>query len=240
MTFFCPFFLLQRSEGIQLELYEDSIDDMFSNCKEEMRKMLSAKFSYKLEEKGYETHCVDEKSKIEKIDDILTQEELQAIRVYTEHTNAVYKIFNPAVRTGKNEYGKNICQFHKLYFLLVSSVQKLKIADKEKCYTTYKRYSSEVKFKSDKIRLGSFASSSLTPDQKDYGKKSCLKIKTCHGADIEKYSAYPEEKEVLIPPYEMFELTKNNDVKELKDCETTFVLESIGTKSNLDCKLVKK
>lgn len=229
------------SEAIQLEFYENSIDDMFSNCKE-MMKMFFAKFSDKLEEEGYKTHWVNEKSKIKKDDDILTPEEQQAIRVYTENKNGMYREFNSAVRTGENKYGKNLFKFHKLYFLLVSSVQKLKIVDKNNCYSTYRRYTREVKFNSDtdKIRFGSFASSSLTPDQKHYGNTSCLEVISCYGAAIEKYSAYPEEEEVLIPPYEMFQLIKGNDVEKLKDCETRYVLKSVGFKSKLDCILVKK
>ncbi|XP_016524774.1 erythroblast NAD(P)(+)--arginine ADP-ribosyltransferase-like [Poecilia formosa] len=225
-----------RSE-IQLEMYENSIDDMFSNCTEEMAKMVFNKYFTELKKKEY---WANEETKIKKDDHILTKEELDAIRVYTEHKNGVYRIFNSAVRDGKEKYD-NSFEFHMLYFLLVSAVQKLKKADKKECHTTYRRYKSEVTFKldKDKIRLGSFASSSLTPDQKDYGNKACLEITTCYGATIEEYSAYPAEKEVLIPPYELFELIKGKDVEELKDCESKFVLKSVGINSNLDCILVK-
>ncbi|XP_017162947.1 erythroblast NAD(P)(+)--arginine ADP-ribosyltransferase-like [Poecilia reticulata] len=235
-----PFLLLQRCE-IQLEMYENSIDDMFSNCKEKMTEMFFGKFSDELTKEGYGTHWDNEESKIKMDDHILKKAELQAIRVYTEHENGVYNEFNVAVRTGKNMYGTSF-KFHILYFLLVSAVQKFKKADKMTCYTTYRRYKGEVKFNSDTgiIRFGSFASSSLSPDQKDYGNKACLEIITCHGAAIEEYSAYPKEKEVLIPPYEMFKIIKGQDVEKLKDCEARFVLKSVGTKSNLDCLLVKK
>ncbi|XP_038570254.1 T-cell ecto-ADP-ribosyltransferase 1-like [Micropterus salmoides] len=34
--------------------------------------------------------------------------------------------------------------------------------------------------------------------------ETCFKIKTCSGAFLKNYSYYDQEKEVLIPPYEMF------------------------------------
>lgn len=86
----------------------------------------------------------------------------------------------------------------------------------------------------DKGRLGSFASSSLKSDQTKYGTETCFKIETCYGAKILEYSAHPDEEEVLIPPYEVFEIKEG---KELKDCKTVFVLKSNGTLSNLNCKL---
>lgn len=50
------------------------------------------------------------------------------------------------------------------------------------------------------------------------------------------------EAEVLIPPYEMFNITKvfSGKLKHeaLKDCRVVFVLENAGGKSNLNCKLV--
>ncbi|XP_017162841.1 erythroblast NAD(P)(+)--arginine ADP-ribosyltransferase-like [Poecilia reticulata] len=226
-----------RSVIIPLEFHEESIDDMYSKCKDEMAKMLFDKYSKELTKEGYGTHWDNEKSKIKK-DNILTQQELQAIRVYTEHENGVYNEFSVAVRTGKNMYGTSF-KFHILYYLLASALQKLKIADKNKCHTAYRRNSVPFKQMAYKMRFGSFASSSLTHNQTTYGTETCFKIKTCYGAVIEEYSAHPEEKEVLIPPYEIFKIIKSKDVAELQDCKTVFVLTSDGTKSNLDHRLIR-
>ncbi|XP_054910079.1 ecto-ADP-ribosyltransferase 5-like [Poeciliopsis prolifica] len=182
---------------MQLEFHEESIDDMYSKCKDEMTNRVFDKYSEELTNYGYGTHW-DNESKIKKRD-ILTQQELQAIRVYTEHKNGVYKEFNVAVRTGRNMYGTSF-KFHILYYLLTSVVQKLKTVDKNKCYTTYRRNSVPFEQMAYNMRFGSFVSSSLTHSQSAYGTESCFKSKTCHGAVIEDYSAHPEEKEVLIPP----------------------------------------
>ncbi|KAI2645538.1 Ecto-ADP-ribosyltransferase 5 [Labeo rohita] len=50
----------------------------------------------------------------------------------------------------------------------------------------------------------------------EFGTKSCFEITTCEGANVTKYSALPIEKEVLIPPYEVFNVTevKTRNVQE--------------------------
>ncbi|XP_038144835.1 NAD(P)(+)--arginine ADP-ribosyltransferase 2-like [Cyprinodon tularosa] len=214
-----------------LEFHENSIDDMYSDCKDMIKKKFE-KFRKELEETEY-----DWKNERNTIKDhpFLTPDELTALRVYTKNENGVYSDFNSATRTGRNVYGASF-KYHTLYFLLTSAIQKIKEHDK-RCYFTYRRTYSTFEKKEKEIRLGSFTSSSLTSNLEQYGKKSCFKIKTCHGADIINYSAHPEEKEVLIPPYEVFKFVEEK-VEKLKDCETVYVLESIGTKSRLDCKLV--
>ncbi|KAG1966965.1 NAD(P)(+)--arginine ADP-ribosyltransferase 2-like [Pimephales promelas] len=81
------------------------------------------------------------------------------------------------------------------------------------------------------VRFGSFASSSL--DRKvaqGFGTKSCFEIKTCKGVNVIKYSKYPEQKEVLIPPNETFKVTAVKTRKDQKNlwCETVYKLESSG------------
>ncbi len=51
-----------------------------------------------------------------------------------------------------------------------------------------------------------------------------------------KYSKYPDQKEVLIPPYEKFKVTavKNKGQKGAW-CDTVFTLKSTGTVSYLNC-----
>lgn len=223
---------MMSEEKYTLDFYEDSIDDKFFECKEDMENLVLKKYSKELKEKAYGDAWKKEENNIKKDDKILSRNELQAIRVYTENKNGVYSVFNGAVRKGKNVYG-TLFEFHMLYFLLTSAVQKLKAHDKHDCYTTYRRNPAKFDVK-DKGRLGSFASSSLKSDQTKYGTETCFKIETCYGAKILEYSAHPDEEEVLIPPYEVFEIKEG---KELKDCKTVFVLKSNGTLSNLNCKL---
>ncbi|XP_015254950.1 PREDICTED: erythroblast NAD(P)(+)--arginine ADP-ribosyltransferase-like, partial [Cyprinodon variegatus] len=224
-----------KSGPYPLEFYKNSVDDMYSDCKDEMTEKIK-EFSKELKQKDYDWE--NEKKQIIKYHPFLTPDELTALRVYTKNENGVYRKFNIATRTGKSEYGDSF-EYHTLHFLLASAIQKLKKDDKNKNYITYRRTTSTFEKKEEKIRLGSFTSSSLNPDFKDYGNETCFKITTNYGADIIKYSAHPEEEEVLIPPYEEFKFVEE-EVKALSDCKTVYVLKSTGTKSNLDCNLVKK
>ncbi|XP_036001843.1 LOW QUALITY PROTEIN: ecto-ADP-ribosyltransferase 5-like [Fundulus heteroclitus] len=224
-----------ESKVIPLGFYEESIDDMYSDCKDKMEKMVFDKYSEELTEKGYGTYWESAKYLIQEDNTILTSQEMQAIVVYTG--TAAYSALNRAVRSGGNTYGTSF-KFHILHFLLASALQKLKKADSGICYTTYRRSAMKFKIMQKKMRFGSFASSSLQPDMTQFGQESCFKIETCHGAAVEQYSAYPAEREVLIPPYEVFTFVKRK-VAELRDCRTVYVLKSAGTHSNLDCNLVK-
>ncbi|KAG1941637.1 NAD(P)(+)--arginine ADP-ribosyltransferase 2-like [Pimephales promelas] len=62
------------------------------------------------------------------------------------------------------------------------------------------------------------------------------------GANVEKYSRLPYEKEVLIPPYEKFRITGIKTRQTQKDlwCETVITLKHDGARSELNCALFKK
>ncbi|XP_039653057.1 NAD(P)(+)--arginine ADP-ribosyltransferase 2-like [Perca fluviatilis] len=127
-----------------------------------------------------------------------------------------------------------------IIYILTSAIQILN--SNNYCHHTYRRTKARFTGQVNQIiRFGSFTSSSYRTDLKDFGNKSCFEIKTCSGALLESYSVFPDEKEVLIPPYEMFNITTikgRGKTEVLNDCEVVFVLESVGVKSNLNCKVV--
>ena len=56
----------------------------------------------------------------------------------------------------------------------------------------------------DSIRLGQFASSSLDEAvARGFGSATFFSLRTCSGAPIQALSVFPEEREVLIPPYDV-------------------------------------
>uniref|UniRef100_A0A4W5RNC2 NAD(P)(+)--arginine ADP-ribosyltransferase n=1 Tax=Hucho hucho TaxID=62062 RepID=A0A4W5RNC2_9TELE len=164
-----------------------------------------------------------------------------AIYVYTSEKPKIYLDFNRQVRDGRYNYGTTF-QYHSLHFYLTEAIKMIKRIQKT-CMTTYrgtiKDYDKNVVNKT--INFGTFTSSALENRNiaRSFGTKSCFVISTCFAADISNYSVFPEEREVLIPPYEVFKVT-NIQTKSTENnlwCEVVYTLVSAGVESDLNCKL---
>uniref|UniRef100_A0A665V1Q4 NAD(P)(+)--arginine ADP-ribosyltransferase n=2 Tax=Echeneis naucrates TaxID=173247 RepID=A0A665V1Q4_ECHNA len=234
---------------IPLDMFDNSVDDMYFGCKKEMMERVNSLYSKERYTPVFAdvwnkaADCAEEKLK-QKEDAALTKDHLQAICVYTSNYSLFYKKLNDAVRTKGESYGSSF-PFHSLHFLLTSAIQILN--NNYECHTTYRR--NNIRFSgqiNQIIRFGFFASSSYKPDLEEFGHQTCFKIKTCSGAYLKNYSVFVSEAEVLIPPYEMFKITgkiagKNKIQKlGLKSCNSLYVLESVGCKSTLNCKAALK
>uniref|UniRef100_A0A3P9LSB3 NAD(P)(+)--arginine ADP-ribosyltransferase n=1 Tax=Oryzias latipes TaxID=8090 RepID=A0A3P9LSB3_ORYLA len=155
---------------------------------------------------------------------LLTRNHIQAICVYTSDYKKFYQTFNKAVRTQRNAYGTSF-PYHSLHFWLTDAIQ---ILNKEKeCLTTYRR--TNLAFTGDVgqlIRLRSFVSTSKLSNLIQFGTKTCFKIRTCLGAYLEELPELKDqEQEVLVPPYELFNITeKDTTGKKIYDCETVYNL----------------
>uniref|UniRef100_A0A8C4HC15 NAD(P)(+)--arginine ADP-ribosyltransferase n=2 Tax=Dicentrarchus labrax TaxID=13489 RepID=A0A8C4HC15_DICLA len=230
----------QVANPIALDMAVNSVDDMNFGCTETMMDKVTKEYFQK-ERAAWQmdtdvNRCIEKNSKAK----ALTRYHIEAICAYT--SDRVYKSFNEEVRTKRGDYGSSF-QFHSLHFLLTSAIQ---ISNNNYyCQTVYRR--TRVEFTGEVnqiIRFGQFASSSLKTNLVNFGKKTCFKIETCSGAFLGNYSVFSHEAEVLIPPYEMFNITeKITDQSEVKmqgleDCEVVYVLKSVGGKSNLNCKVV--
>ncbi|XP_045072470.1 ecto-ADP-ribosyltransferase 5-like [Coregonus clupeaformis] len=165
-----------------------------------------------------------------------------AIYVYTNEKPNIYLDFNRQVRDGRSNYGTTSFQYHSLHFYLTEAIQMLK-RSQTTCRTTYRRtnvyFDQEVVNKN--IRFGTFTSSTLVKEigRDSFGATSCFEISTCLGADISYYSVFTGEREVLIPPYEVFTVT-NIQTKSQENnlwCEVVYTLVNTGVQSDLNCKL---
>ncbi|XP_056608132.1 T-cell ecto-ADP-ribosyltransferase 2-like [Triplophysa dalaica] len=211
---------------LELDMAENSVDDQFDGCKEKMAELLvkplpTASETQEMYPRGF------------------TWNHLFAISAYTGER--IYNNFRADTVNGKDNYTKKTYGWYSLYFLLTDAIQILNKLQKEAhpgCIITYRRTrlmfnSTDVVNKN--IRFGQFASSSTNRNSTDiFGNVSCFEIRTCEGAHVSKYSLFPGEEEVLIPPYEVFKVTKVTS----DWCETVYHLNSAGTKSNLNCALV--
>ncbi|XP_050957607.1 ecto-ADP-ribosyltransferase 5-like [Labeo rohita] len=223
-----------------LDMAPNSVDDQYKGCENEMEDKVE---NYYLEQERsasaeFNKAWQEGEENAKKAEGSLTQNHSIAIYVYTNKDSTVYSNFTSATRTDKQKYEEGAFKWYSLHFLLTEAIQTLK-KTQNRCYVTYRGTNVKFDVQSIEVRLSSFSSSSL--DRKviqGFGNVSCFEIYTCEGADLTKYSKYPEEKEVLIPPYETFIVT---DVKNRTDqpdlwCETVFMLNSTG-KSDLSCAL---
>ncbi|XP_028268934.1 ecto-ADP-ribosyltransferase 4-like isoform X2 [Parambassis ranga] len=227
-----------------LDMAPNSVDDMYDGCLSEMEKDVEDKY---LKNEMNENKNFTEAW--EKAEEHYEWKNWQlAIYVYTLPN--VYLDFNTAVRNQSSKYNTTF-SYHSLHFYLTQAIQNLTSnrpdeVDPAKCYTVYRRtksyFSLDVLYR--EFRFGSFTSSSQGnyQDTQKFGNKSCFKIRTCFGADISKYSNVSSQREVLIPPYEVFKVTKIEKISDNKGlpCEVVYEVDSTETnKSNLNCALFK-
>ncbi|XP_059414962.1 ecto-ADP-ribosyltransferase 5-like [Carassius carassius] len=231
-----------------LDMAPNSVDDQYDGCTEKMANLVKTNYLQKEMNKctDFKNTWHDGENKAKNPEDNLKQIHSVAIYVYTNNNSVVYRKFNNAVRSEKQKYKNGTFSWYSLHFLLTDATQILKKTQTE-CYKTYR--GTTVEFAKDvvnkEIRFGSFTSSSFDKAvASGFGPKSCFEINTCKGVSVIKYSKYPDQKEVLIPPYEKFKVTAVK-TKEQKGawCDTVFILKSTGTVSYLNCvvdvKLVK-
>lgn len=231
---------LFRAFRIPLGMSPTSVDDMYYGCNHRM--LIKVKRHYLPRSTGgglhstYTKHCALKAMKNKDPDDQLSWDNLRALCAYTA---GAYSNLNQAVRTGKASY-KISFHYHALHFLLTDAIQRLKLNQKG-CYTTFRRSNLPFSGESGQVmRFGSFASSSLSKDLYQFGRRSCFEIRTCFGAYLKSYSEFDsDEDEVLIPPYEMFTIVSvdtsgGNDLL----CDVVYKLETAGIYSSLNCEAV--
>ena len=231
---------------IQLNMAPNSVDDMYDGCKVEMKSKVLNEFlqNEKNRDKNFKKAWeLARKKEEKKRSTALGREQAMAINVYTRETPNIYLAFNNAVRTQKNQY-KTTFKYHTLHIFLTDALQTLnaKNSNADKCLTVYRR--TKCRFSQDvlnkEIRFGSFTSSSLEnyPSSAKFGDKSCFEIVTCFGANITEYSVLNgHEREVLIPPYEVFKVTQINITKQkdLLPCEVVYKVQSTRKTSSMNC-----
>ncbi|XP_043084571.1 ecto-ADP-ribosyltransferase 5-like [Puntigrus tetrazona] len=219
----------------------DSVDDQYDGCTEEMAHLVMTEYLEKELNNSaqFKAAWQEAESNVSVPEDGLTKNHLIAIYVYTD--KEVYRDFNSAVRREKENYKNMTYPWYSLHFLLTEALQRLKRTQKG-CKSTYR--GTDVEFDSQvlntEVRFGSFASSSLNRSVAEgFGGVFCFEIYTCEGAEVANYSKFPDEDEVLIPPYETFKVSAVRNRTDDIDlwCQTVFTLESSGKISDLNCRL---
>uniref|UniRef100_A0A8C9RK33 NAD(P)(+)--arginine ADP-ribosyltransferase n=1 Tax=Scleropages formosus TaxID=113540 RepID=A0A8C9RK33_SCLFO len=243
--------LVDSSEGITVEfdMAPNSVDDSYGHCGNNMlqkvtyllsaEKMMNANFAkaWSIAEK-YSVHTEKDLPHLHRI----------AIYTYTMGyvTPPFYQTFNKAVRNWQSHTLASF-PYKSEHFLLTDAIWMLKRVEvrnkKPRCVTTY-RGTSLIYKKAEigrEFRFGAFTSSSTSKTvAQAFGNKTCFIIRTCFGANITPYSAFKNEAEVLIPPYEKFKVTKVSSANEIGSmfCDVTYTVKSSGFQSTRVCSWV--
>ncbi|XP_055746994.1 ecto-ADP-ribosyltransferase 5-like [Salvelinus fontinalis] len=240
--------LLLQNQIFPLDMTPDSVDDKYEGCRDEAFKRVDGYYlphekttttNFRRAWDIAEKHASNPKDGLQKVHSI-------AMYLFTNNkpqppSESIYIDFNEAVRRGRHGYGTSF-QYHSLHFYLTDAIQILK-QSQTTCRTTYFR--TNVTFDQDvdneEMRFGYFVSSSLRKTLYHFGDTSCFEINTCFGVNLTYYSAYANEGDVLIPPYEVFKVTNVQTKAAVGNlwCKVVYTLKSTRKwKSDLNCKAI--
>ncbi|XP_033020895.1 GPI-linked NAD(P)(+)--arginine ADP-ribosyltransferase 1-like [Lacerta agilis] len=228
---------------LTLDMSLDSFDDQYEGCEQTMEKEIARLNQTEfLKNKIYaETWKsavgFNEGSEWPRN---LKPEYAAAIMAYTFDSPKLYPDFNAAVRkAGKSkEHYWNNFDFKTFHFLLTRALQDLSTSSPP-CYKVFRgvrniRFSAKVR---DTVRFGQFASTSQKEGIAHFfaGQpvaKTIFEIYTRYGVLISEFSVFPNEDEVLIPPYEQFRVVSS---RKDEDGTTRIQLYSAGKFSKYNC-----
>ncbi|XP_058877728.1 erythroblast NAD(P)(+)--arginine ADP-ribosyltransferase-like isoform X2 [Acipenser ruthenus] len=239
--------LVTSVEDFPLNMANRSFDDQYKGCEKDMRnKVLKTLLKNELEKNAdFKTGWKKGEGSWERLNKKvplppgMLKDHAVAIQAYT-CGSSLYKTFNAAVRTNGTslkEY-QNRFLYKSLHFLLTDAVRILKKREAEKCHEVYRGATDSFSAKEgERVRFGQFASSSLSEKvAKKFGNVTAFKIKTCLGIPLGNLSALPHEKEVLIPPFEVFRVVS------VKNRQTGRSIRLVHSESfsKFNCALIKK
>ncbi|XP_050839728.1 erythroblast NAD(P)(+)--arginine ADP-ribosyltransferase-like isoform X1 [Serinus canaria] len=226
-------------EVVTLDMAQDSFDDQYRGCGPAMTAALPALNGSEFQQNPlFAQAWVKARAKWQSrgspVSPLSSPAQAIALMAYT--MDDVYREFNAAVRTAgssSQEYRDNF-HFKTLHFLLTQALATLRDTRGPQCHNVYRGVRG-VMFKAehgDIVRFGQFTSASQSETLSQmFGRDTVFHVHTCHGAEIREFSSYPGEKEVLIPPFETFEV-----VEESQEGESAWIqLRSTGTFSKYSC-----
>ncbi|XP_078084934.1 ecto-ADP-ribosyltransferase 5-like [Mustelus asterias] len=240
----------EKEDNIQMDMAVRSADYYFSHSPEsdklaieyaKVERMNNATYYNEAWLRAY--HEWQQRKMELKVPDGLLEEHVIAILCYTLDRPPLYRYFNKAIRNyGTNDEIYSKCFHYKsLHYLLTVALTVLQNSSwgPDPGTQVYRAMDRKVLVsKGAKIRFGQFASTSLrmvesvsTFTDEDTASNTLFNITTSHGVAIQNFSFFRREEEVLIPPHEVFNVTKVVDWEDdLGIRGVNIVLSSIGQK----------
>ncbi|KAM5223632.1 T-cell ecto-ADP-ribosyltransferase 2-like [Hipposideros larvatus] len=218
----------------ELDMAANAFDDQYLGCTEEMDKKAPKLLKEELEmNKNFKEEWKRAKEKWEQIKNNRYPEQFNDFHgtALVAYTGDIHAEFNKAIRQF-NQTSHNF-QFKAFHYYLTRALQLLSTG---KCYLVYRGCATKAFYSGrGNVRFGQFASASTSVHVAlAFAKTGTLfTIRTCLGVDIQAFSLYPHENEVLIPAYEMFQ---NVIIQQPVGKYDKILLESpTKSKSNINC-----
>ncbi|XP_032921693.1 GPI-linked NAD(P)(+)--arginine ADP-ribosyltransferase 1-like [Catharus ustulatus] len=229
---------------VPLDLVPDSFDDRYRGCGRAMAAALPALNRSELRRGGHFAEAwalaaAEWRVRPSSVSP-LSPAQAMALLAYTAPV-PLHRIFNAAVRTAgrsRQEYRDNF-HFKTLHFLLTDALAALRAARGPRCHRVFRGVTG-VRFEARpgrRVRFGHFASASLRRESaRGFGTDTAFEVRTCEGAAVREFSFFPHEDEVLIPPFETFEVTNVTEGGDTAWIE----LRHAGTWSKYNCEWLRE
>ncbi|XP_037704123.1 ecto-ADP-ribosyltransferase 4 [Choloepus didactylus] len=244
---------LQRAAGgskveikIDFNLAPDSFDDQYQGCSQQVMEKLSQGdyFTKELEThsnyfRAWQKAHITWLNQARALSKNMTVPHAVAILVYMLD-NGMRSDFTKAMASvgSSPQHYKHSFHFKYLHYYLTSAIQLLKkslLKNDSLCYEVYHwaRDGYLEAHTGATIRFGQFLSTSLLREEtQKLGNQTLFTIFTCLGAPVQDFSL---KKEVLVPPYELFEVVNMS----YHPGGNWLQLRSTGNWSTYNCQLLK-
>ncbi|NWV77151.1 NAR4 ribosyltransferase, partial [Dasyornis broadbenti] len=227
-----------------------SFDDQYLGCREEMmeeleqgdyfQKEIAANKNYlRLWKKAQEALLKSPVGLLREMHD----SHAIALMAYTMNSS-LHSQLNRATSTAGTspEHYRYQFSFKYFHFYLTTALQIMKewqsSMGQHKCSQVYRGVKDLhiEAVEGSRVRFGRFTSTScLRNEAQKFGNETFFTVTTCLGAALQGFSYHPSEKEVLIPPYEIF-LVKSFSRSQQGN---RLHLHSVGNYSKYQCQLVE-
>nr|XP_026654744.1 erythroblast NAD(P)(+)--arginine ADP-ribosyltransferase-like [Zonotrichia albicollis] len=220
-----------------LDMAPDSFDDQYQGCGPAMKAALPALNNSEFEqnEKFAEVWVKAAAEWQSRGTPVSPLSPDQAIAIMAFTMDGLSSMFNDAVRVAGHSHQEYRDNFHfkTLHFLLTDALATLRDAQKGQCRDAFLKV-CDTRFEAqrgDTIRSGLFVPMFLSKPTGECPGETMLEVHTCHGVEIQFFTEHPEEKVVLIPPFETFKVTQYIQQGD----KTQIQLQSTGTYSKYNC-----